>query len=59
LFSRNGEFWVKLLSYDIEYYRGMDPAYAWPEGVLNDDQGIPLVPLHGLTKTSDFMVFPL
>jgi lysine 2,3-aminomutase len=59
LFSRNGEFWVKLLSYDIEYYRGMDPAYSWPEGVLNDDQGIPLVPLHGLTKTSDFMVFPL
>ena len=57
LLSENGKFRVKLLPYDIEYYKGMDPKYTWPESVRTDEQGRPIVPISGLTKTSDFMVF--
>jgi len=58
LLSENGRFRLKLLPYDIDYYKGMDPKYTWPENVETDEQGQPVVPISGLTKTSDFMVFP-
>ncbi|MGD2127448.1 MAG: radical SAM protein [Desulfobacteraceae bacterium] len=58
LLSENGRLWLKLLPYDIDYYKGMDPQYAWPGSVKTDEHGKPMVPVSGLTKTSDFMVFP-
>ena len=52
----NGKLRAKLLPYNLDYYRGMSPNYAWSEGVRTDDRGNPIVPVSGLTTTSDFMV---
>jgi len=52
----NGKLLAKLLPYDLDYYRGMAPNYAWPEGVRTDDLGNPIIPVSGLITTSDFMV---
>lgn len=58
LLSEKGKLRVKLLPYDLDYYKGMTTGYAWPEGVMTDKQGRPIVPVSGLTKTSEFMVSP-
>ena len=56
LLSDRDKLWAKLLPYDLGYYKGMDPNFAWPGDVKTDDQGHPMVPVPGLIKTSDFMV---
>jgi lysine 2,3-aminomutase len=48
--------WIKLLPYDLAYYRGMDPAYQWPQGVKTDEDGRPIVRVPGLTASSDFLL---
>jgi lysine 2,3-aminomutase len=58
LLRDNGKLRVKLLPYDLDYYKAMAPGYAWPEGVKTDDLGRPIIPISGLRNSSDFMVEP-
>ena len=45
---------VKLLPYDISYFKGMSVDFTWPKGVVEEEDGIPIVPVKGLLKTTDF-----
>jgi lysine 2,3-aminomutase len=45
---------VKLLPYDLEYFKGMSPAFTWPENVGEDAEGTPVVKVAGLSKTTEF-----
>jgi len=45
---------VKLLPYDEAYFKGLAADFKWPEGVREDDDGKPIVPVVGLLKTTDF-----
>jgi L-lysine 2,3-aminomutase len=45
---------VKLLPYDLAYFRSMAPDYAWPAEVTVDKDGSPIVPVGGLQKRTDF-----
>ncbi|MBN2122768.1 MAG: radical SAM protein [Deltaproteobacteria bacterium] len=56
LLREDGSLRLKLLPYDLDYFRGMDPDFAWPEGVTTDDRGRPIVPVSGLRDTTGFMV---
>ncbi len=48
------ELSLKLLPYDIFYFKNMAADFQWPDGVMEDDDGIPIVPVTGLLKTTDF-----
>ncbi|MDZ7581959.1 MAG: radical SAM protein [Deltaproteobacteria bacterium] len=54
LHDENGRVRVCLLPYDLAYYRRMDPDFAWPEGVLVDAGGRPVVAVDGLTASDGF-----
>jgi lysine 2,3-aminomutase len=45
---------VKLLPYDIAYFKGLSADFEWPEDIREDDDGKPVVPVTGLLKTTDF-----
>jgi len=45
---------VKLLPYDIQYYKSISPDFTWPEGVGEAGDGHPITDLTGLVKTTDF-----
>ncbi len=45
---------VKLLPYDLSYFKGLSVDFTWPEEVTEDDDGKPVVPVTGLLKTTDF-----
>ena len=45
---------VKLLPYDLSYFQAMSPGFTWPDGVREDDDGKPIVPVDGLEKTTPF-----
>jgi len=45
---------VKLLPYDLAYYRALSSQFSWPDDVQEDADGKPIVPVSGLLKTSDF-----
>ncbi|MCA1746582.1 MAG: hypothetical protein LC655_02720, partial [Bacteroidales bacterium] len=45
---------LKLLPYDLDYFKGMSADFEWPEGVREDSDGKPVVPVSGLLKTTDF-----
>ena len=45
---------VKLLPYELSYYRGMDPDFDWPEDVRTDEAERPIVGLEGIRKETDF-----
>lgn len=47
---------VALSPYKIDYFRGMDPAFGWPQGVREDTDGAPLVKLRGLRDGGGFLV---
>lgn len=47
------ELSLKLLPYDLPYFKGMSADFVWPEGVVEED-GKPVVSLTGLKKTTDF-----
>ncbi len=48
------ELSVKLLPYDLSYFKGLAADFTWPEGVREDSDGRPVVKLRGLLKTTDF-----
>jgi len=52
----NGQMWLILLPYTLDYYKRMDPGYAWPEHVTTDNNGHPVVPVSGLSNTTDFFM---
>jgi len=45
---------VKLLPYDLAYYRALSSQFSWPDGVLEDADGKPIVPVAGLLKSTEF-----
>ena len=45
---------VKLLPYDLSYFRGMSPDFTWPDGIREDADGKPIAPVAGLLKTTGF-----
>lgn len=45
---------VKLLCYNISYYRAISSDFTWPDGVAEDSDGNPIVPVAGLVKTTQF-----
>ncbi|TKB24426.1 radical SAM protein [Desulfopila sp. IMCC35006] len=47
---------VQLLPYDISYFKGLSVDFTWPEGVSEDEDGSPIVPVEGLLKTTDFVL---
>ncbi|MCK8601281.1 radical SAM protein [Desulfoferrobacter suflitae] len=50
----NGKVALKLLPYSLEYFRAMQPTFAWPDGVETADDGNPVVNLSGVVKSTDF-----
>jgi len=56
LLSKNGKLRVKLLPYDLDYYKGMAKDYAWPEDVEADERGRPTIAVSGLKNSGTFMV---
>jgi len=45
---------VKLLPYDLSYFKAISPGFTWPDDVREDVDGKPIVPVAGLLKTTDF-----
>ena len=58
MYERDGEIRVKLLPYDLAYYRAMWPDFEWPDGVETDSEGRPVISVPGLKSDSGFMVLP-
>jgi L-lysine 2,3-aminomutase len=54
LSAENGQMKLKLLPYDLNYFKGMDPAFDWPPHVTIDTDGKPIVALEGLVDTGGF-----
>ncbi len=54
LSAENGRMTLKLLPYELDYFKGMDPAYDWPTHVRIDADGKPIVALEGLVDTGGF-----
>jgi L-lysine 2,3-aminomutase len=52
--AADGKLSLKLLPYDLAYFRSMAPDFTWPAEVVEADDGRPVVPLSGLLKTTDF-----
>jgi hypothetical protein len=52
----NGRVAVKLLPYDLDYFKGMDKAFSWPATVKLDQDDKPIVPVAGLTNSTDFFI---
>ncbi|HUU79948.1 MAG TPA: lysine 2,3-aminomutase, partial [Acidobacteriota bacterium] len=52
----NGRVSVKLLPYDLDYFKGMDKAFSWPATVKLDHDDKPIVPVAGLTNSTDFFI---
>jgi L-lysine 2,3-aminomutase len=45
---KNDQVFVKLLPYNLAYYRGMHPEFNWPDSVQTDDDSRPVVRLDGV-----------
>jgi len=54
--GKNENMTISLLPYDMDYFKAMDPAFAWPDHVATDDDGHPVVPVSGLTNSADFFM---
>jgi KamA family protein len=49
---------VRLLERPLDYFRSIDPAFEWPEMVVADHSGDPLVPIDGLRLESQDFICP-
>ncbi len=56
LSAENGRMLLKLLPYELDYFREMDPAYDWPPDVTIDSDGKPIVALEGLVDSGGFIM---
>ena len=52
----NDNLSLKLLPYDLDYFKGMDPDYDWPEHIKIDADGKPVIPVTGLKNSSNFFI---
>ena len=52
----DGTMFVRLACYDKTYFKRMDPGFAWPEQVTEDKTGKPVIPIVGLTQSTDFPI---
>lgn len=52
---KDEQLWIKLLPYNLDYYRQMDPQFQWPAGIQFDTDGKPMIPAIGLTTSTKFM----
>lgn len=50
--SDNNILQVKLKPFDINYFRSLAEDFQWPEDVVVDEDGCPVIPLSGLVKTT-------
>ena len=56
LSAENGRMTLKLLPYELDYFKGLDPAYRWPSHVTIDTDGKPIVALEGLADSGGFVM---
>ncbi len=54
--ATGGVLHLKLQPYTLDYFKEMDPAYQWPQGVSEDAAGVPLWTVPGLFSSDGFMV---
>jgi len=45
---------VKLLPYELSYFRAISPDFTWPDDIKEDVDSKPIVSVAGLLKTTDF-----
>jgi lysine 2,3-aminomutase len=45
---------VKLLPYELSYFKALSPDFTWPDDIKQDVDGKPIVAVAGLLKTTDF-----
>ncbi|MCJ7538816.1 MAG: radical SAM protein [Desulfobacterales bacterium] len=45
---------IKLLPYELSYFKAISPDFTWPDDIKEDVDGKPIVPVTGLVKTTDF-----
>ena len=45
---------VKLLPYELSYFKALSPDFTWPDGIIEDTDGKPIVAVAGLRKTTAF-----
>ena len=45
---------IKLLPYELSYFKALSPHFSWPDNIKEDGDGRPIVPVVGLLKTTDF-----
>jgi len=45
---------VKLLPYELSYFKALSPDFTWPDDIKEDVDGKPIVSVAGLLKTTDF-----
>jgi lysine 2,3-aminomutase len=45
---------VKLLPYELSYFKALSPDFTWPDDIKQDVDGKPIVAVTGLLKTTDF-----
>jgi L-lysine 2,3-aminomutase len=45
---------IKLIPYDLSYFKAISPDFTWPDDVKEDVDGKPIVSIAGLLKTTDF-----
>ena len=45
---------LKLLPYELAYFKGMSPDFTWPDDIRVDVDGKPIITVDGLLKTTDF-----
>jgi lysine 2,3-aminomutase len=45
---------VKLLPYDLHYFKAISHDFTWPDNVREDVDGKPIVSVAGMLKTTDF-----
>jgi len=56
MFGDNGRVALKLLPYNLDYFKGMDRGFLWPPSVKVDPDGKPIVHVAGLTNSTDFFI---
>jgi L-lysine 2,3-aminomutase len=45
---------IKLLPYDLPYFKAISPDFTWPDDIKEDVDGKPIVSVAGLLKTTNF-----
>ncbi|MDY6792247.1 MAG: radical SAM protein [Thermodesulfobacteriota bacterium] len=54
IIGKDGNLKVKLLPYELSYFKAISPDFTWPEDIKEDVDGKPVVSISGLMKTTDF-----